>query len=89
MSAITITEAAQAYLAELLEKQSTPGIGIRIFIKPGTQYAETCIAYCKPGEEKVEDTAIALKDFTAWIDAVSELPRRRGGGLRHRPHGAS
>ena len=73
MSAITITEAAQAYLAELLEKQSTPGIGIRIFItQPGTQYAETCIAYCKPGEEKVEDTAIALKDFTAWIDAVSE-----------------
>ncbi|MDU5679883.1 MAG: Fe-S biogenesis protein NfuA, partial [Pseudomonas aeruginosa] len=51
MSAITITEAAQAYLAELLEKQSTPGIGIRIFItQPGTQYAETCIAYCKPGE---------------------------------------
>lgn len=41
MSAITITEAAQAYLAELLEKQSTPGIGIRIFItQPGTQYAE-------------------------------------------------
>ncbi len=73
MSAITITEAAQAYLADLLSKQNTPGIGIRIFItQPGTQYAETCIAYCKPGEQKAEDTPLALADFTAWIDALSE-----------------
>ena len=73
MSAITITEAAQDYLAELLVKQDTPGIGIRIFItQPGTQYAETCIAYCKPGEQKPEDTPIGLKDFTAWVDGISE-----------------
>ena len=73
MSAITITEAAQDYLAELLSKQDTPGIGIRIFItQPGTQYAETCIAYCKPGEQKPEDTPVGLKDFTAYIDAISE-----------------
>jgi len=73
MSAITITEAAEQYLADLLSKQNTSGIGIRIFItQPGTQYAETCIAYCKPGEQKPEDTALALASFTAWIDAVSE-----------------
>ena len=73
MSAITITDAAHDYLADLLSKQNTPGIGIRVFItQPGTPYAETCIAYCKPGEQKPEDTALALKDFTAWIDAVSE-----------------
>ena len=73
MSAITITEAAEQYLAELLSKQDTPGIGIRIFItQPGTTYAETCIAYCKPGEQKPEDTALGLSSFTAWIDAVSE-----------------
>lgn len=41
MSAITITEAAHDYLADLLEKQNTTGIGIRIFItQPGTPYAE-------------------------------------------------
>ena len=52
MSAINITEAAHDYLADLLSKQSTPGIGIRIFItQPGTQYAETCIAYGKPGHQ--------------------------------------
>lgn len=32
MSAITITDAAHDYLADLLSKQNTPGIGIRIFI---------------------------------------------------------
>ena len=73
MSAITITDAAQDYLADLLSKQNTTGISIRIFItQPGTQYAETCIAYCKPGEEKPEDTVLALKSFTAYIDAFSE-----------------
>ncbi len=73
MSAITITDAAHDYLADLLSKQSTPGIGIRVFItQPGTQYAETCTAYCKPGEQKPEDTAVGLASFTAWIDAVSE-----------------
>ena len=55
MSAITITEAAHDYLADLLKKQNTTGIGIRVFItQPGTPYAETCIAYCKPGEQKPE-----------------------------------
>ncbi|MDC7827705.1 MULTISPECIES: Fe-S biogenesis protein NfuA [Pseudomonas] len=73
MSAIIITDAAQDYLADLLEKQNTPGIGIRIFItQPGTQYAETCIAYCKPGEEKPDDQPIGLKSFTAYLDAVSQ-----------------
>ncbi len=73
MSTLTITDAAHDYLADLLSKQSTPGSGIRVFItQPGTQYAETCIAYCKPGEQKAEDTALGLASFTAWIDAVSE-----------------
>ena len=73
MSAITITDAAHDYLAELLAKQNTKDIGIRIFItQPGTPYAETCISYCKPGEQKPDDIALALKSFTAWIDAISE-----------------
>jgi Fe/S biogenesis protein NfuA len=73
MSTITITDTAHDYLADLLGKQDTPGIGIRIFItQPGTQYAETCIAYCKPGEQKPEDSALGLARFTAWIDALSE-----------------
>ncbi len=73
MSTINITEAAQAYLGELLASQDTPCIGIRVFItQPGTTYAETCIAYCKPEEQKAEDTPLVLPAFTAWIDALSE-----------------
>jgi len=73
MTAINITEAAQDYLLGLLKKQDKEGVGIRVFIEnPGTPQAETCIAYCQPGEQQEGDRALALKDFTAWIDAVSE-----------------
>ena len=93
MSSIKITEAAQNYLSELLKSQDTPGIGIRVFItQPGTTYAETCIAYCKPEEQKPEDTPMVLPEFTAWIDALSEpyldaavidyAPNRMGGQLK-------
>src|SRR5690606_26933047 len=73
MAGIHFTEAAQTYLAELLSKQDTTGVGIRVFItQPGTPYVETCIAYCMPGEEKAEDLLISLAVFTVWVDAVSE-----------------
>lgn len=73
MTAITITEAAQDYLATLLAKQEHQDVGIRVFItQPGTPQAETCISYCRPGEQDPTDRALGLAKFTAWIDAVSE-----------------
>ena len=73
MAGMLFTDAAQDYLADLLSKQDAEGIGIRVFItQPGTPYAETCIAYCKPGEEKPEDRLMALDKFNVWQDAVSE-----------------
>ncbi len=73
MAKIVFTDSAQEYLAELLAKQEVEGIGIRVFItQPGTPYAETCIAYCKPGEEKDDDIAMPLTHFTAHIEADSE-----------------
>ncbi|SDS38769.1 Fe/S biogenesis protein NfuA [Halopseudomonas xinjiangensis] len=73
MAGIHFTEGAEKYLADLLSKQDSTGIGIRVFItQPGTPYAETCIAYCKPGEEKPEDRLMPLDSFNVWIDAVSE-----------------
>jgi Fe/S biogenesis protein NfuA len=65
---IDITESAQKYLAELLDKQDASGIGIRIFVSdPGTPKAETCIAYCRPGEEKDDDMIIEFSDFKAYF----------------------
>lgn len=71
-SNITITPSAQEYLAELLAKQETPGIGVRIFVEhPGTPRAECCMAYNQPGEEDEADLQMPFEDFTAYIEASS------------------
>jgi Fe/S biogenesis protein NfuA len=76
---IEISPAAQAYLRELLAKQEHPDVGIRVFVsQPGTPHAETCIAYCRPGEEQADDVPVKYDDFTAWIEKRSE-PYLEGG----------
>jgi Fe/S biogenesis protein NfuA len=66
---ITITESAQDYLAELLKKQDSEGIGIRVFIlDPGTPKAETCISFCRSGEEQENDLRKEYSQFHAWIE---------------------
>ncbi len=70
---IEISESAQAYLVELLAKQDGEGVGIRIFVaQPGTPHAETCIAYCRPGEEQEGDLPVEYQGFTAWFEKRSE-----------------
>lgn len=72
MADITITESAQIYLGGLLEKQNVDGIGVRLFVsQPGTMYAETCLAYCRPGEEKSDDERFECEEFTAYLDQPS------------------
>ena len=69
---ITITEPAQDYLAELLKKQNCDGIAVRIFIlDAGTPKAETCISFCRPGEEKADDEVKNYKGFKAYIERHS------------------
>ncbi|GAB3314390.1 Fe-S biogenesis protein NfuA [Haliea atlantica] len=68
---ITITESAQAYLAELLGKQDD-ALGVRVFInQPGTPKAETCIAYCREGDIQEGDEERAFEGFKAWFDGRS------------------
>ena len=69
---IDITNSAQEYLAELLEKQTVEGIAVRIFItQPGTPYAETCLAYCRPGEEEPTDVLLELEKINVFLDKNS------------------
>ncbi len=69
---VTITESAQGYLKELLEKQDTDGIGIRMFVSnPGTSQAETCIAYSRPGEEQEGDEVVEYAEFKAYFEGRS------------------
>lgn len=71
-SNITITESAQGYLADLLAKQNTDGIGVRIFVEnAGTPRAECCMAYNQPGEEDTADLRLDYDNFSAFIDAPS------------------
>lgn len=70
---IDITEAAQGYLRDLLSKQDADGIGIRVFVaNPGTPSAETCIAYCRPGEAQEDDVPVEFEGFTAYFEKRSE-----------------
>jgi Fe/S biogenesis protein NfuA len=69
---VEISEAAQTYLAELLGKQEGADTAIRIFVsQPGTPYAETCIAYCRPGEEQDDDERVDYPGFSAWFELRS------------------
>lgn len=69
---ITITESAQGYLIELLDKQDDDVIGIRIFInKPGTSKAETCIAYCRDEDRKDGDDIMQLEGLSVYLDERS------------------
>ncbi len=69
---VEISEAAQKYLRELLSKQEE-GCGIRMFVaQPGTPHAETCIAYCRPGEQQDDDRPVPYEGFTAYFETRSE-----------------
>ena len=69
---INITEAAQEYLAELLAKQDVKDIAVRIFIlDAGTPRAETCISFCRPGEEKADDEVKLFGRIKAFIEQRS------------------
>ena len=68
----SITESAQEYLAELLKKQECEGIAVRVFIlDAGTPKAETCISFCRPGEEKEDDEVKQYEGFEAFLELHS------------------
>ncbi|MFT3931334.1 MAG: Fe-S biogenesis protein NfuA [Spongiibacteraceae bacterium] len=87
---LTITETAQDYLAELLSKQDSEVLGVRMFInQPGTPKAETCIAYCRADDKRGDDQVIEYAKFTAYIerrsipfleDALVDFAKDRMGG---------
>ena len=92
MSAIKITKSAEGYLLELLEKQESDTIGVKVFVSdPGSPRAETCIAYCKNDDdiseyELREDLSFKLylekKSLSFIEDAIVDYsPDKFGGTL--------
>jgi Fe/S biogenesis protein NfuA len=87
---LSITDSALEYLAELLSKQGEGVIGIRMFInQPGTPKAETCIAYCRDGDNRPDDIIIDYGKLRAYFerrsvpfleDALVDYAKDRMGG---------
>ena len=68
---VDVTESGQAYLSQLVEKQDGD-VAVRMFVlNPGTPEAETCLSYCKPGEEKDDDEFVDFDDFRMYFEARS------------------
>ncbi|SEG00957.1 Fe-S biogenesis protein NfuA [Marinobacterium lutimaris] len=69
---INVSKSAESYLAELLAKQNVEGIAVRLFVtQPGTPYAETCLAYCRPDEVNPEDEIYDLELLRFYIEKNS------------------
>lgn len=69
---VEITAHAQEYLVDLLAKQKCEGIAVRMHVQsPGTARAETCLSYCRPGEEKADDVAVDYPGFKAYFEKRS------------------
>ncbi|WP_415885014.1 Fe-S biogenesis protein NfuA [Neptuniibacter sp. QD37_6] len=69
---ITVTETAEEYLKELLSKQDVEGMAVRMFVtQPGTSYAETCLAYCRPDEVIEDDEILELTQLRFYIEKNS------------------
>lgn len=89
---IEITTNAEDYLASLLAKQEVEGMAVRVFVtQPGTPYAETCLAYSRPGEEEADDELLQLEKIKVYLEknsikfldeaVVDFNPDRMGGQL--------
>ena len=71
MSNVTVSESAITYLKDLLSSQEEP-TNIKIFVSdPGTMNAETCIVYCKVGEEEQDDILMDLNEISIYLESES------------------
>ena len=71
MSNVTVSESAVTYLKDLLNSQEEP-TNIKIFVSdPGTMKAETCIVYCKVGEEEEDDILMDCEEISIYLESES------------------
>lgn len=71
MSNVTVSESAVTYLKDLLNSQEEP-TNIKIFVSdPGTMKAETCIVYCKVGEEEEDDILMDYDEISIYLESES------------------
>ena len=69
---IQISESAQAHFRKLIERESAPGMGVRLAaMKPGTPNADVRLEFAEPADLRGDEWAIDCEGFTLWLDADS------------------
>ena len=73
MAAIEISKSAEKYLEELLQKQDSDTVGIKVFVsEPGSPRAETCIAYSKEDDDITEYELFNDYSFSVYQEKKSQ-----------------
>ena len=69
---ILISEAAQAHFRKLIERESAPGLGVRLSARdPGTPRADVRLEFAGSEDLSGDEWAIDCEGFTLWLDAPS------------------
>lgn len=69
---IQLSESAQAHFRKLIERESLPGLGVRLgAVHPGTAKADVRLEFAEPGDLHGDEWAIECEGFTLWLDAAS------------------
>jgi Fe/S biogenesis protein NfuA len=69
---IQISESAQAHFRRLIERESLPGLGVKLSaMHPGTPKADVRLEFAEPGDLAGDEWAIDCEGFTLWLDAAS------------------
>ena len=69
---VLISEAAQAHFRKLIERESAPGLGVRLSARdPGTPRADVRLEFAGSEDLSGDEWAIDCEGFTLWLDAPS------------------
>ena len=69
---IQISESAQSHFRKLIERESSPGLGVRLAaVHPGTAKADVRLEFAEPRDLQGDEWAIDCEGFTLWLDAGS------------------
>jgi len=69
---INISESAQAHFRKLIERESLPGLGVRLSaVHPGTPRADVRLEFAEPADLAGDEWAVDCDGFTLWLRADS------------------
>ena len=72
---IQISDSAQRYFRRLIERESVPGMGVRLqAIEPGTPQADARLEFAEPADLVGDEWAIDCDGFTVYVAATATAP---------------